>query len=276
MTRVARRLVVRARRVLAGGDDREVRPLVAAREHALDELAVHVELGAARERPRPHLGRDRRRPRRGRGVQRGDLVGVLHHADRRDDLGRAHERASTAARAAGRARSAPTCGRRSRRAAPVADEPRDERDRVVGLLPRHDLEQLGLRRRRAAPRGGARRARASPARGQHEHREPFERHRLVAGEVRQVGPDRQQQHVDAELVHALAGLRDACSTSNVHAPSPGSPSMLSAFFVAQYSTMPSSPFFSAQSSSRSRSLDEIHERHRVAARRRDAVRPRRR
>ena len=37
---------------------------------------------------------------------------------------------------------------------------------------------------------------------QHQHRQPLERHRLVAGEVRQVGADRQQQDVDAELAHA--------------------------------------------------------------------------
>ena len=43
---------------------------------------------------------------------------------------------------------------------------------------------------------------------QHEHRQPFERHRLVAGEVRQVGADREQQRVDAELGHARADARD--------------------------------------------------------------------
>src|SRR5439155_9690423 len=43
------RVVVRAGRVLAGGDDGEVGPLVPALEHALDELAVHAELGAPRK-----------------------------------------------------------------------------------------------------------------------------------------------------------------------------------------------------------------------------------
>ena len=49
---------------------------------------------------------------------------------------------------------------------------------------------------------------ASPSAGQHQHREPLERHRLVAGEVRQVRPDRQQHRVDVELRHAGAGPVD--------------------------------------------------------------------
>ena len=46
------RIVVRAGRVGAGGDDGEVGALVPAVEHALDQLAVDVELGATGERAR--------------------------------------------------------------------------------------------------------------------------------------------------------------------------------------------------------------------------------
>ena len=75
----------------AGGDDGEVGALVAALEHPLDELAVHVELGAAGERARPHRCGDvvdDAAPR----AQRVDLVGVLHHPQRTGDVGRAPER----------------------------------------------------------------------------------------------------------------------------------------------------------------------------------------
>ena len=41
--------------------------------------------------------------------------------------------------------------------------------------------------------------------GQHQHRQPLQRHRLVPGQVRQVGADGQQEDVDAHLVHAGPG-----------------------------------------------------------------------
>ena len=210
---LGRRLVVRARRVLTGGDDREVRPLVTELEHALDELAVHVELAPPDERARAHLDRDLRRPRAAAARERGDLVGVLHHADRRR---RPRTRARTsraAARAGGRARTAPTCGRRSRHAS--AADPTSRATSAIGSsVSSHgtisNRSGRGVDPRRLEP--GHDEPGVAGAR-QHEHREPFERHRLVAGEVRQVGADRQQQHVDAELAHPLARTRDPRASS---------------------------------------------------------------
>ena len=83
---------------------------------------------------------------------------------------------------------------------PSPTEPDD--DRATGSsVSSHgdDLEHVGLRLDPRAPRAAGPRASRRPSRRHDEHREPLERHRLVAGEVRQVGADRQQQHVDAEL-----------------------------------------------------------------------------
>ena len=55
-----RRIVVRAGRVRTGGDDGEVGPLVTGFEHALDQLAVHVDLPAAGEGSLAHAPRCRR------------------------------------------------------------------------------------------------------------------------------------------------------------------------------------------------------------------------
>ena len=133
----------------------------------------------------------------------------------------------------------------------------------------HDLEHVGLRfdTRRFEPRHDE--LRVAVAR-EHQHREPFERHRLVAGEVRQVGADRQQQHVDAELVHARPRPRDARRRSSCR-PSRGARrcSPRSCWRGTRRGRPRPSPRPSR--CSRSRSLDEIHQRHRVAARRRDAV-----
>ena len=82
-------------------------------------------------------------------------------------------------------------------------ELRHQRDGIVGLLPRDNLEHVGLRHdsRRFESRHDE--VRISGPR-EHEHRQPLERHRLVAGEVRQVAAHRQQQHVDALVGHRLA------------------------------------------------------------------------
>ena len=208
MTPLGRRLVVRARGVLAGRDDREVRPLVPGGEHALDELAVHVEL-ACGPRTAARASRPRSRRRRARRARSAAISSrVLHHPDRRHDHVGARTNACAAARAGDRARSAPTCGRRSRR-----DRARARRARRRARSGRRSPPTARSRTGRAAAstRGASSRGTtscASPVARQHEHREPLERHRLVAGEVRQVGADREQQHVDAELGHARARPRD--------------------------------------------------------------------
>ena len=210
-------------------DDREVGALVPGGQHPLDQLPVHVELGAACECHRPHLGRDRVDRMRG-ARERGNFVGFLHHPDGRHDLRRARERTARP------------------RALEIEHEPRPRvvadrdapgrggyesgypRDRIVGLLPRHEREQLGpeLDAWRLQARDDE--MRVAGAR-EHQHREPFEGHRLVADEVGQVGPDGQEQRVDAELGHARADTLDA--DGERHAPSPGRPSMLTVFLFSQ-------------------------------------------
>ncbi len=238
------------------------------REHALDQLAVHVELGTARERPGPHLARDHV-DRFGRLPQRRDLARVLHHADRRRHLRRAHEggRGQRLLEIEHEARPRVVADRGERRAAP--DDARHDRNRVVGLVPRHELEQVGPQRHpwRFEPRhhqpGVA-------ALRENEHREALERHRLVADEVRQVGPDRQQEHVDPELGHARPDARDSCRVL-AHEESPGRPSMLSRFFDAQYVDDPFVALLLRPRDQAVTVVDEIHQRHRVSTRRRDPL-----
>ena len=179
------------------------------REHALDELAVHVELGAARERHRRASRPRSRRPRARRRVSAAISSASFTIRIGADDVGRARRTRTTAPRAAGRARSAPTCGRRSRR---DGAERRIIRRRARSGRRSPPTARSRTARAAASTRGASSRGTtswASPVARQHEHRQPLERHRLVAGEVRQVGADRQQQHVDAELGHARPHARDA-------------------------------------------------------------------
>ena len=135
-------------------------------------------------------------------AQRLDLGVVLDDAQRADDrrspgtnvgvgqrvLQREHEpRPGLVAD-----RGAPRPHRRARR--PARPDRRSRPTRTIS-----NTSACGVDPRRFEPRHDE--LRVAVAR-EHEHREPLERHRLVAGEVRQIGTDRQQQHVDIELVHA--------------------------------------------------------------------------
>ena len=76
---------------------------------------------------------------------------------------------------------------------------RDQRHRVLGLLPGGDLHRA-RRRGRARPRGGCLQARRDEGQGaprgrDDEHRQALQRHRLVAREVPQVRPDADEQRV---------------------------------------------------------------------------------
>ena len=84
----------------------------------------------------------------------------------------------------------------------------DGREGVVRLLPGVQGEHLGaLHHPRRLQAGHHERGVALP--GQHEHRQPLQRHRLVAGEPREVGTHREQQHVDAGVGHARSDPGDA-------------------------------------------------------------------
>ena len=95
--------------------DREVGALVTELEHPVDELAVHVDLGASRERSRACRRQPDRRRRRRRATRRSPRrPSRLAPARRSPTRGRTP---SSAAPVAGRARSRPRSGRRSRRVA---------------------------------------------------------------------------------------------------------------------------------------------------------------
>ena len=189
------RIVVRARRVGPGGDDGEVGALVTGVEHALDELPVDVDLAPAREALGAH-GFGDRVDRDRRGTQRVDLGRVLDDAQRSGDVDRTAE---VRARQRGlqlddEARPGVIADRGGGR---LAHEPGDDGDRVLGLFPRADRERVGPLD--DAWRLEARHHEHRVAVGREdEHRESLERHRLVTGEVRQVGARRQQQHVDPQ------------------------------------------------------------------------------
>ena len=91
----------------------------------------------------------------------------------------------------------------------------DDRRRVLGLLPRPQREHARLLDdpRRLEP-GDHHRRLAVPR--DDEHRQPLQRHRLVAREVRQVAADRQQQDVDALVGHRLADPVEPVEVHDVH------------------------------------------------------------
>ena len=131
--------------------------------------------------------------------QRVDLGGVLLRPQRPGDPGRAQER---------RLRQGALQAEQERGPRPVTDRGRgglpgqagDDGHGILRLAPGPDGEGSGALldpgrlERRHDQRG-------VPGPGQDQHGEPFQRHGRVAGEVRQVGADRQQQHVDAQVVH---------------------------------------------------------------------------
>ena len=108
-----------------------------------------------------------------------------------------------AARPGGRARTGPTCGRRWRRSPPRPVSPATTAMGSSVSSQVRSVNTSGRSTTRGASSRGTTRV-ASPSRGQDEHREALERHRLVPAQPRQVGPDRQQQHVDADLAHPSA------------------------------------------------------------------------
>ena len=98
------------------------------------------------------------------------------------------------------------------------DEPGDDRRRILGLLPRTQVEDTRLRldARRLEPRDDHRRVAVA---WHHEHRQSFEWHRVVAGQVRQVMADRQEQHVDAEVGHRRTDSRQPVEVDRAHGAS---------------------------------------------------------
>ena len=98
----------------------------------------------------------------------------------------------------------PTCGRRWRRRRPAGQARR--RAPIGSSVSPHgsSVNTPGLLDHpgRLEPRDDHRRLAVA---GHDQHRQPLQRHRRVAGEIRQVVTDRQQQHVDALVRHRARG-----------------------------------------------------------------------
>ncbi len=169
-------------------------------EDPVGDLPRQVDLATSRERRGPQ--------RRGyfvdgpsRARQRLDLGDVLHRAQRAGHLGAARERGRRE-RVLEREHEAGPRPVADRDPAGAGHHARDDLHRILVLAPRPHHE--------IGPRLDARRLELGDHEHRlgvgydHEHREPLERHRGVAGEPRQVGSDRAQQRVDAALHHALA------------------------------------------------------------------------
>ncbi len=178
---------------------------------------MHVDLGPPRERTFPHLARDgidgvRRR------AQGGNLIVVLDRADRAHHGGSGRPTGTGASVLQGEREPGP---------GGIADRDRPRATESLG----HDGHGVatfgpGMQRRHAGlGHAGCFQTRDDQHRltltGQHEHREPLQRHGLVSGEIREIGADRQQQGVDVRGRHGcshptVAGLER--SGADGHAP----------------------------------------------------------
>ena len=172
-------------------------------EHPIDEFPAHVGLGAAAERPVAHLHCDRVDGVRGR-AQCLDLRLIFHRSERTGD------RVGGTERDVGHHRL-----EREREPAPrlVADgdatgTAREHPDH------RHGVAPLGPGGQRAGPVGrhagrlefrDHQRGFAVPR--QHQHREAFQGHGLVAREVRESGAHREQQCVDPRQLQRIPDAR---------------------------------------------------------------------
>ena len=86
----------------------------------------------------------------------------------------------------------------------IAHEPRDQCNRILRLGPWLDREHVGALGDPRRFECGHHERRRGVTRHD-EHRDAFERHRLVSGEVGQVGTHGEQQDVDTVDLHALTG-----------------------------------------------------------------------
>ena len=125
------------------------------------------------------------------------FVGILHRPQRAGHPRRQAERCVGDRRLQLQKQPRPGAIRESH-AIGFADEVGDDPDGVVGLFVWAKCEELVvvIDTRRLEPRDDQGRVGIGE---EHQHRRPFERHRLVAGEPRQIGADREQQRVDLKL-----------------------------------------------------------------------------
>ena len=203
MTRLGR-VVVRAGGVRAGADDGEVDLVVTLGDEPGGDVGGHLRLRPPDEGDLAamQLGGDAIGGLAG-GAQGGDLGVVLDHAQRADDRRRRADTTPPAGAAEARRESAPTSGRRRR---PSRPPPHSRATRSTGSADSGHgamVNTSGCSTTRGAS-SWATTSVASPSLRHDEHRQPFQRHRVVAGEVGQVVADREEQHVDALLGHRFA------------------------------------------------------------------------
>ena len=193
-------LVMRARRVRTGRDDRESGRVVAGLEQELADVPAHLALRPPRQplthhRSHDGVGGDGRRP------QAFDLVGILDPAQRAhrgtgsDQLGRVEGRSQA------KRHARPHLVLHGHPARP-GDDRLHQPDRVVGLIPGHDghlirqLAELMAGKRLLQARQDERRL----AVGRNDEAgEPLERRSLISEEVGVVRGGCDQQHVDPSL-----------------------------------------------------------------------------
>ena len=191
---------MRAGRVLAGGHDGEVHLVVPFGDDPPAEFGRHRRFGAPDQFDLTTLQLTGDLvDRRSGGCQGIDLGLILRHPQRADDVDR------------------PDVVRPGDVREQLDEEPRphlipdgdppgsrrqlaDERRRVFGLAPREQVEHARLLDDAGCfePRDDHRGVAVA---GHDQHRQAFERHRRVAGQVGQVMSDREQQRVDVLLGH---------------------------------------------------------------------------
>ena len=197
-------VMMRTGGVLPGGDDGEIHAVMALLENLASEFGRDRRLGLPDERDLATLQPGGDPIDGGPGFAKtGDLLGVLHLPDRARD-GRC-----PAKRGVGH-----LVGEIDEKARPhvVTDGDRvggagevgDLCDRILGFAPWRNREDLGpLVDTGAFEARDDKRGVALPRHD--EHGDAFERHRLVAAEVRKVAAHRQHEHVDAVGLHAGPG-----------------------------------------------------------------------
>ena len=200
-------VVVGAGRVGPAADDGEVDDLVPGVDEPVADLARHLGLGAADEGDLApdELGGDdvgggRRPPE---GVHLGV---VLDRPQRADDGGGRKPLPAGEGVLEAEDEGGPGAVGYGQPLAVGPDQASDQGDRVVGLVPGPDPEQLGVGSdpwflEEGDDKGGVALDR------QDQHGQPLEGHRLVAGQPRQVGTDGQEQDVDTQVRHAGLRLR---------------------------------------------------------------------
>ena len=135
---------------------------------------------------------------------------------RRPRIGEASSKVAPASRSWRRrrcraGRSSETAIRSGTRSRAVAHHRRDQRVRVVRLVPGHDRQQAGGGRRAGS---GGRRLESRhdegpvPRRGDDQHRQTFQRHGRIAGQVAHVRPDPDEDRAEAGLAGQVPGRRD--------------------------------------------------------------------